>query len=283
MCVDEHKGEGSKALEDYAYSPYHEHMSALFFATAGKSAVGLVRAGNEDSALTSRSLIAVADGMGGHAAGEVASRIAITTLAKDSEIFTEKDIDLDSADDLFSTSLINIDKSISEYSQENPALAGMGTTLSALFLKEGRVAALHVGDSRIYRLRGNTFEQLSTDHTVIQELLDQGSITEADIATHPQRSVLTQVLMGDGRNEPSLSIYEVKADDRFLLCSDGLTAVLSDKEIKSILKSKARGAAVDALVDASYINGAPDNVTVIVADVLANDIQEPLTFLGAAK
>lgn len=258
-------------------------MSALFFATAGKSAVGLVRAGNEDSALTSRSLIAVADGMGGHAAGEVASRIAITTLAKDSEIFTEKDVDLDSADDLFSTSLINIDKSISEYSQENPALAGMGTTLSALFLKEGRVAALHVGDSRIYRLRGNTFEQLSTDHTVIQELLDQGSITEADIATHPQRSVLTQVLMGDGRNEPSLSIYEVKADDRFLLCSDGLTTVLSDKEIKSILKGKARGAAVDALVDASYINGAPDNVTVIVADVLANDIQEPLTFLGAAK
>jgi serine/threonine protein phosphatase PrpC len=258
-------------------------MSALFFATAGKSAVGLVRAGNEDSALTSRSLVAVADGMGGHAAGEVASRIAITTLAEDSKSFTSKDVDIDSADDLFTTSLINIDNTISEYSKENPELTGMGTTLSALFLRSGRVAALHVGDSRIYRLRGNTFEQLSTDHTVIQELLDQGSITEADIATHPQRSVLTQVLMGDGRNQPALSIYEVKADDRFLLCSDGLTTVLNDKEIKSIIKAKARGAAVDALVDAAYINGAPDNVTVIVADVLDNDIQEPLTFLGAAK
>lgn len=258
-------------------------MSALFFATAAKSAVGLVRAGNEDSALTSRSLVAVADGMGGHAAGEVASRLAITTLAEESKVFTSDGIDLESADDLFSSTLQVADATIAEYAIENPDLAGMGTTLSSLFLRHGAVAALHVGDSRIYRLRGNTFEQLSIDHTVIQELLNQGAITEADIATHPQRSVLTQVLMGDGRNQPALSIYEVKVDDRFLLCSDGLTNVLSDKEIKSILKGKARGAAVDALIDASYINGAPDNVTVIVADVLDNDIQEPLTMLGAAK
>jgi serine/threonine protein phosphatase PrpC len=258
-------------------------MSALFFATAAKSAVGLVRAGNEDSAVTSRSLIAVADGMGGHAAGEVASRIAITTLLKESEIFTDKGIDIDSADDLYASSLLNIDQMIASYVHERPELSGMGTTLSALFLRDNAVVALHVGDSRIYRLRGNSFEQLTTDHTVIQELLDQGSITEAEIATHPQRSVLTQVLMGDGRNQPVLSIYEVKADDRFLLCSDGLTTVLSDKEIKSILKGKARGAAVDALIDAVYINGAPDNVTVIVTDILNNDIQEPLTLLGAAK
>ena len=258
-------------------------MSALFFATAAKSAVGLVRAGNEDSALTSRSLVAVADGMGGHAAGEVASRIAITTLAKESEVFTQKDVDLESADDLYSSTLPLIDATIAEYAIENPALAGMGTTLSALFLRDGAVAALHIGDSRIYRLRGSAFEQLSIDHTVIQELLDQGAITEADIATHPQRSVLTQVLMGDGRNQVALTLHGVKADDRFLLCSDGLTGVVSNKEIKAILKSKARGAAVDALVESAYLNGAPDNVTVIVADVLGNDIQEPLTMLGAAK
>jgi serine/threonine protein phosphatase PrpC len=258
-------------------------MSTLYFATAAKSAVGLVRAGNEDSAVTSRSLIAVADGMGGHAAGEVASRIAISTLTKESEVFTQKDIDLESADHLYSAALALIDATIAEYAIEEPELAGMGTTLSALFLREGAVAVLHIGDSRIYRLRGNTFEQLSTDHTVIQELLDQGAITEADVATHPQRSVLTQVLMGDSRNEIALSVYEVKVDDRFLLCSDGLTTVLGDKEIKAILKSKARGAAVDALVEGAYANGAPDNVTVIVADVLGNDIQEPLTFLGAAK
>jgi serine/threonine protein phosphatase PrpC len=140
-----------------------------------------------------------------------------------------------------------------------------------------------VGDSRIYRLRGNTFEQISRDHTIIQELLDQGSITEADIATHPQRSVLTQVLMGDGRSQPSLIIVDVKSDDRYLLCSDGLSGVLSDKEIKAIIKGKARGAAVDALIDAAYVQGAPDNVTVVLADLLENDIQEPLTVLGAAK
>jgi serine/threonine protein phosphatase PrpC len=258
-------------------------MSTFYFATAAKSAVGLVRAGNEDSAMTSRAVVAVADGMGGHAAGEVASRIAITTLAKESEIFTQDGIDIDSADDIYSSTISSIDAIIAAFADENPELAGMGTTLSALFLRGNAVAALHVGDSRIYRLRGNSLEQLSTDHTVIQELLSQGTITEADVATHPQRSVLTQVLMGDGRNEPSLSIYEVKADDRFILCSDGLNSVLSDKEIKSIAKGKARGAAVDALIDAAYINGAPDNVTVIVADVLDNDIQEPLTMLGAAK
>ena len=258
-------------------------MSTFYFATAAKSAVGLVRAGNEDSAMTSRSLVAVADGMGGHAAGEVASRIAITTLAKESELFTRDGVDLESADDLYASTLTLIDSTISEYAIENPLLAGMGTTLSALFLRGGAVAALHVGDSRIYRLRGNTFEQLSTDHTVIQELLDQGTITEAEVASHPQRSVLTQVLMGDGRNQPVLSIYEVKADDRFIVCSDGLNSALTDKEIKSIAKGKARGLAVDALIDAAYINGAPDNVTVIVADVLNNNIQEPITLLGAAK
>lgn len=258
-------------------------MSALYFATAAKSAVGLVRLGNEDSAVTSRSLLAVADGMGGHAAGEVASRIAITTLAKQSEIFTKSNIDTDSADDLFLSSITAIDSLISQYTIENPQLAGMGTTLSALFLRDGSVAVLHIGDSRIYRLRGNSFDQLSTDHTVIQELLDQGSIDETDVVNHPQRSVLTQVLMGDERNQLTLSIYEAKVDDRFLLCSDGLNTVLSDKDIKAILKAKARGAAVDALVEAVYANGAPDNVTVIVADVLNNDIQEPLTLLGAAK
>ena len=133
-------------------------MSTFYFATAAKSAVGLVRAGNEDSAMTSPSLVAVADGMGGHAAGEVASRIAITTLAKESELFTKDGLDLDSADDLYASTLTQIDSTISEYAIENPSLAGMGTTLSALFLRDGAVAALHVGDSRIYRLRGNTFE-----------------------------------------------------------------------------------------------------------------------------
>lgn len=258
-------------------------MKEHFFATAGKSAVGMVRAGNEDSGITSKYLVAVADGMGGHAAGEVASKIAVRTISAIAKAIQTKNIDSEEGNDVLANSIVQIDEALSLSVDENPSLAGMGTTLSALFLHDGAISLVHIGDSRIYRLRGNAFEQLTTDHTVIQELLDQGAITEAEIATHPQRSVLTQVLMGEGRNLPALTILDAKADDRFLLCSDGLTGVLSDKEIKTFIKGKARGSAVDALIEAAHINGAPDNVTVIVADLLENDVQEPESFLGAAK
>ena len=258
-------------------------MSKHYFATAGKSAVGMVRAGNEDSAMTSNFLVAVADGMGGHAAGEVASKIAIRATAAIAKNLRNKDLPQGESDELLENSIAQIDLALAQSVDDNPLLAGMGTTLSALFLRDGSIALLHIGDSRIYRLRGNNFEQLTTDHTVIQELLDQGTITQAEIATHPQRSVLTQVLMGEGRHLPALTTLEIKADDRFLLCSDGLTGVLSDKEIKTILKGKGRGTAVDALIEAAHLNGAPDNVTVIVADLLENDVQEPESYLGAAK
>ena len=260
-----------------------EGMSKHYFATAGKSAVGMVRAGNEDSAMTSNFLVAVADGMGGHAAGEVASKIAIRATAAIAKSLRNKDLAQGESDELLENSIAQIDLALAQSVDDNPLLAGMGTTLSALFLRDGSIALLHIGDSRIYRLRGNNFEQLTTDHTVIQELLDQGTITQAEIATHPQRSVLTQVLMGEGRHLPALTTLEIKADDRFLLCSDGLTGVLSDKEIKAILKGKGRGTAVDALIEAAHLNGAPDNVTVIVADLLENDVQEPESYLGAAK
>jgi serine/threonine protein phosphatase PrpC len=131
-------------------------------------------------------------------------------------------------------------------------------------------------------MRGNDLEQLSVDHTVIQELLNQGSISESEIATHPQRSVLTQVLMGEGGIELPLPIFDVKDGDRFLLCSDGLSSVLSDKEIKSLLKGKDRDDAVNALIDATYINGAPDNVTIVVADIVESSQSDGFMTLGAA-
>ena len=258
-------------------------MSQLFFATAARSAVGLVRKGNEDSALTSPNVIAVADGMGGHAAGEVASKIAISKLAEIIEVITHEEIDSDSADDLFAQSLENIDGEIRKESQEHPQLSGMGTTLTSLFISQEKIALLHIGDSRAYRLRGNSFEQLSVDHTVIQELLKQGAISEADIATHPQRSVLTQVLMGEGVSHAPLLILEGKVKDRYLVCSDGLSAVLSEKEIKSLIKGKERKDAVDALVDATYINGAPDNVTVIIADLVELEADTQTVMIGAAQ
>ena len=257
-------------------------MSKSYFAVSARTAIGLVRSGNEDSALTSSSLLAVADGMGGHAGGEVASQIAIKTLSSLIPVLTAADIDTDSIEDLLLNSLHTIDGEISRVSRDEIELRGMGTTLTALLIREGRAALLHVGDSRCYRLRGNTFEQLTHDHTVLQELLDSGTISMAEAQDHPQRSMLTQVLMGEGSIAPVLMVYEVNSKDRFLLCSDGLSSVLTEKEIKSLLKKSDRDEAVKALVEATYVNGAPDNVTVVVADVIETE-EHSVELMGAAQ
>ena len=257
-------------------------MSRLYFQCAARSAVGLVRNGNEDSALVGAQLIAVADGMGGHAGGEFASSVAINTLSEIAPSFINTEVDSESASDLFLNSLHTIDGQIRAVTLDEPQLAGMGTTLTALFINGTEVSLLHVGDSRTYRLRGNDLEQLSADHTVLQELLNKGIISESDAQVHPQRSMLTQALMGEGNLEPSLHIFEGKIKDRYLLCSDGLTGVLSDKEIKSLIKGKDAAVAVDALIDATYINGAPDNVTVILADLVESS-NTGVEKLGAAK
>ena len=256
-------------------------MSAHFFETAARSAIGLVRQGNEDSGFVSSQVIAVADGMGGHAAGEVASRIAIEVLQSLVPALVSTDIDEDSVEDLLMHSLHSIDSEISVVTDEEIEKRGMGTTLTALLIRDKYISLLHVGDSRCYRLRGNTLEQLSNDHTVIQELLDQGAISIAEAAEHPQRSMLTQALRGDGDVTPVLQMYEVKKGDRYLLCSDGLSGVLTEKEIKIGLKKSDKDEAVKFLVDATYVNGAPDNVTVLIADV-SDSVTTTTSMLGAA-
>jgi len=256
-------------------------MSANFFETSARSAIGLVRQGNEDSAFVSGQVIAVADGMGGHAAGEVASRIAVKTLQSLVPALTAQEIDQDSVEDLLMHSLHSIDEEIAFVADEEIEKRGMGTTLTALLLRDTTIALLHVGDSRCYRLRAGTLEQLSNDHTVIQELLDQGAISQAEAAEHPQRSMLTQALRGDGDVIPVLQMYDVKKGDRYLLCSDGLSGVLTDKEIKIGLKKSDKDEATKFLIDATYINGAPDNVTVLIAD-FSDTSSTPPALLGAA-
>ena len=256
-------------------------MGGFYFDSDARSALGLVRSGNEDSAFVSGRLIAVADGMGGHAGGEVASKIAITTLQSMAPMLTNEAIDSDSTHDLLLNSLHTIDSEIGDYAREAIELRGMGTTLTALMIHNDAVALLHVGDSRCYRLRANAMEQLSNDHTIIQELLSQGAISPAEALDHPQRSVLTQALMGEGNVVPVLQIFEAKEGDRYLLCSDGLSSVLTEKEIKALLKKRDRKEVIKSLIDATYIQGAPDNVTILVADitheeVIANEL------LGAA-
>lgn len=263
---------------------------ATGFTTTARSVVGLIRSGNEDSGLVDTNLIAVADGMGGHAGGEVASSIAVKTLSSLAGILRQNEIDADSIEDLLLNSLYDIDNEIKRVAKENMDLTGMGTTLTALMLytngkqkNEQKIALLHVGDSRCYRLRGSTLQQLSRDHTVLQELLDQGNISPEEAQDYPQSSFLTQAIVGDGTLTPVLTVVDVKPKDRFLICSDGLSGVLSEKEIKQGMKISNPEEALTFLIEKTYSLGAPDNVTVLIASVDEQSNLLPLTFLGAAS
>ncbi len=251
---------------------------AARFIAEGRSEVGLHRSGNEDSALINGSLIAVADGMGGHAGGEVASKVAITTLAQILPLLNNNDMDPESLEDFLLNSLLEVDHEIGETADANDRLSGMGTTLTAIALYRERAYVLHAGDSRAYRLRGKELLQLTKDHSVVQELIDSGAITEAEAVVHPQRSVLTNVLMGHGNITPLLIAYDVKPGDKFLLCSDGLNTVVSNEEIKAELNKPKP---IDNLITLTYERGAPDNVTIVMAEVGPGDTSTQ--FFGAAK
>ena len=245
---------------------------SLAFKVFALSDLGLVREGNEDSGLISSKLVAVADGMGGHAGGEVASTIAITAL-------TAKQIDEDS----LLTVTKEIDLAILDRSNSQPELAGMGTTLTALHLTGDAVGLLHVGDTRCYAFAGGKLNQLSNDHTVMQELIDQGRITPDEAVNHPQRSLLTHALMGDSGFDPVVQLYPIKLGDQFLLCSDGLTGVLSDFEITKIIKKYVGQELVENLVAETRAKGAPDNVTVIWAEVVLEKDASSTSLIGAAR
>ena len=253
------------------------------FNSFAQTDLGLVREGNEDSAIYSANLIAVADGMGGHAGGEVASAIAINALAQLLPVISDLEIDTDSREDLFLNITYEIDSQILEKSKQNPELAGMGTTLTALNISGDNVELLHIGDSRCYRYRDNKLAQLSYDHTVMQELLDQGRLTPEEVFDHPQRSLLTQALMGDSGLDPILVSYEIKADDQFLLCSDGLTNLLSDYEIGKIIESNTGDDVITALITEVKAKGAPDNITIIWAQVTDKKVSSEIKKIGSAN
>jgi serine/threonine protein phosphatase PrpC len=253
------------------------------FNPVGQSDLGLLRQGNEDSALISSNLIAVADGMGGHAGGEVASAIAINTLANLIKVLESSEIDLESKDDLFVGIIDQIDVAILQSAKDDPELSGMGTTLTALNISGSNVGLLHIGDSRCYRYRDKKLEQLSVDHTVMQELLDQGRLTQSEVANHPQRSLLTQALMGDSGITPILINFQIKSKDRFLLCSDGLTNVLSDYEISKIIEANKDKDIANALINEVRSKGAPDNITVIWTQLSSKKIEVLVEKIGAAN
>jgi PPM family protein phosphatase len=234
---------------------------------AVRSDVGLLREGNEDSAYAGPHLLAVADGMGGHAAGEVASAATIATIAS---------LDSDqSAPDLLpalANAVATANMRLQEMIMSDPATEGMGTTLTALLWSDGHAALCHIGDSRAYLLREGKFYQITHDHTLVQSLVDEGRITEDDVATHPQRSLLLRALDGRTLADPDLSSHETMPGDRYLICSDGLSGVVTEQTLHQALSSvRDPDKAALQLVELALKGGGPDNITCIVADVVDTD------------
>jgi len=231
---------------------------------AVRSDVGLLREGNEDSAYAGPRLLAVADGMGGHAAGEVASALTIASMAE---------LDAEQADgDLLKVLAMAVAMANARLQEKiiaNPAVEGMGTTLTALLWSDGHAAVCHIGDSRGYLLRDGELYQITHDHTLVQSLVDEGRISADDVSTHPQRSLLLRALDGRSVAEPDLSVHESLPGDRYLLCSDGLSGVVSDETLRDTLSSfEDPETATRQLIDLAIHGGGPDNITCIVADVV---------------
>ncbi len=231
-------------------------------AFAARSDRGLIRSSNQDSVYAGNNMLVVADGMGGHAAGDMASRLVVAAF-----------VPLDSRDsggDLLralAKATRDGNNAIAQVVHENPELDGMGTTLTALLFDGGRLGMAHVGDSRAYLYRGGVLHQLTHDDTFVQSLIDDGRITQEEAAHHPQRSLLLRALNGT-EVDPSLTIREVAAGDRYLICSDGLPGVVSAEAIAEALANPDPGVTADALIQLALVGGGPDNITVIVADVM---------------
>ena len=232
---------------------------------AARSDRGLIRGSNQDSVYAGPWLLAVADGMGGHAAGDVASKVVIAALE-------HLDDDAPTGDMLASLRNAVFDGSehLREVIRESPELEGMGTTLTAVLFAGGRLALCHVGDSRAYLVRDGQLNQITHDDTFVQTLIDDGRITEDEANSHPQRSLLLRALNGQDV-DPDLSMREARAGDRYLLCSDGLSGVVSAETLAEALRDPDPQATADRLIELALRSGGPDNITCIVADVVDDD------------
>jgi len=235
---------------------------------AARSDVGLVRAENQDSGYAGPHLLVVADGMGGHAAGDVASSIAIGEMVS----LDGESPGADNALDLLAGAVRSANSELRVAMQRQPELLGMGTTVTALLRTGNKIAVAHIGDSRAYLLRDGTLTQITHDHSFVQSLIDEGRISEEEAQGHPQRSLVTRVLTGQHEDEPDLAMREAHVGDRYLVCSDGLSGFVARETIEEILvQDQPPGVAADRLVGLALRAGAPDNVTCIIGDIVDLD------------
>lgn len=248
------------------------------------SHVGMVRSNNQDSAFAGDYLFLVADGMGGHAGGDVASALATKAIATSD---AEPQGSAKDATEQLRKAVLAANRKLRDTVGDRPELAGMGTTFTGFFTVGDKLALAHIGDSRLYRLRNNVLKQITIDHTFVQRLVDSGKITEEEAKFHPRRSVLMRVL-GDVDSSPEVDtdVLDTRPGDVWLLCSDGLCGYVEDPDIEKILRRRTSlQGAVDALIDKSLAHGAPDNVTVVLVETTAEprEITEPNPrFAGSA-
>lgn len=242
----------------------------MHFAVAAGSDVGRVRKGNEDSFFADaneyRGLFIVADGMGGHAAGEVASQMAVEVISTD----LEKLKDLESADalEMVSLALRHANRAVFERSAAERDKMGMGSTASVLVLGDERFIIGHLGDSRIYLFRDGELRQVTHDHSVVQEQIDAGLITREAAKNHKQSNVITRCVGMGWDVEPDITDGDVRQGDVFLLASDGLTGMVDDWRLQQLLGSRATpDRLVDAMISEANARGGVDNITVVVVRV----------------
>lgn len=230
------------------------------FKTGSRTDVGKVRKHNEDSLIIKPPLYAVADGMGGHEAGEVASDIAIQTIANEAPTSVDPNA--------LRAAVVAANKAIIQGAREGVGRPGMGTTLTAAVIEEDDLLIAQVGDSRAYLLHDGELQQLTRDHSLMEELVSSGQITEEEARYHPNRSIITRALGSDPTAQPDLYELQVSAGDRLLLCSDGLSGMLEPEELERILAGDEDPQKVaDKLVDAANAAGGFDNITVLVIDI----------------
>ncbi|TCB93541.1 protein phosphatase [Micromonospora zingiberis] len=244
---------------------------------AAHSDRGLIRDGNQDSVYAGPRLLAVADGMGGMAAGDVASNIVIGAMAP-----LDEDVPGDALVDALRSAVGTANQQLRETVDANPQLEGMGTTLTATLFSGSKLGMVHIGDSRAYLLRNGEFAQITKDDTYVQMLVDEGRISPEEASSHPQRSLLTRAL--DGRDiDPEYSVRQVLPGDRYLICSDGLSGVVSAETIAESMREYADPQqCVERLVQLALRGGGPDNITVIIADATDRDIVEAAPIVGGA-
>src|SRR3954471_23848740 len=233
-------------------------MSLSVVETASLSDVGRQRQGNEDSFLQQEHLFAVADGMGGARAGEVASKMAVDKLGESGPFNGSPEQHLAEV-------TREANREIYRMAQDDSALAGMGTTLTAALVTGREVAIGHVGDSRLYRFRAGELERLTQDHSLVEEFVRQGKLTPEEAENHPQRSIITRALGPEPDVEVETYTHSARDGDVYLLCSDGLTGMVSEQRIAEILReSSSLDEAAHQLIDAANDNGGKDNITAVL-------------------